>query len=277
MSGQRVARAVVLAAGIGSRLDNGAATPKPLKPVEGVPLLVRVLRTLQSGGIRQAVVVVGFEGERVRQALLSEPSLELELELVQNPDYLRKNGVSLLSAAPFIDRECVLTMADHLYSPELLHRLLADDLPDGTCALAVDYNIERCFDLEDATKVLVSSHRIRRISKELEHYNAIDTGVFRIGPALLHELEQLKSNNGDCSLSEGVQRLSCAGRFFACDIGDARWIDVDTPLALERAEAMIRVFGDALGEPSRSPEMPASTWISAPPPFEDHFAAADPV
>ncbi|MDZ4064457.1 MAG: NTP transferase domain-containing protein, partial [Coriobacteriia bacterium] len=40
-------RAVILAAGMGSRLVSEEAFPKPLKPVAGVPLLVRVLRSLQ--------------------------------------------------------------------------------------------------------------------------------------------------------------------------------------------------------------------------------------
>ena len=94
----------------------------------GVPLLVRVLRTLQSVGIREAVIITGHDGERIRRALLVEPSLGLELSFVHNPRYQLKNGVSLLSAAPFVDRECLLTMSDHLYSPELVRQLLAYEL-----------------------------------------------------------------------------------------------------------------------------------------------------
>src|SRR5512145_3423058 len=93
-------RAIVLAAGTGSRLGEPQIDlPKPLRRVAGVPLLVRVLRTLQSVGIREAVVVTGFEGDRVRRALMSEPSLGLNLLFANNDQYLKKNGVSLLAAA----------------------------------------------------------------------------------------------------------------------------------------------------------------------------------
>lgn len=287
MTDRRVTRAVVLAAGTGSRLgEGGDPTPKPLRAVAGVPLLVRVLRTLESAGIREAVVIIGHQGEAVRRALVAEPSLGLELSFVNNERFLAKNGVSLLAAADFVDRECLLTMSDHLYSPELVRRLLAAELPSGACALGVDYDVERCFDIDDATKVGVASGKIADIGKELQVYDAIDTGVFRIGPALIEELARLDDQQGDCSLSDGVRALANRGAFHAVDVGDVRWIDVDTPAALERAEAMLRVFGDHLGdEPGAGApavidadgmELFAPSWVRAAKPYnEDHFAVAE--
>lgn len=288
MSDRRLTRAVVLAAGTGSRLaEGGDPTPKPLRAVAGVPLLVRVLRNLQSVGIKEAVVVVGYEAEQLQRALRAEPSLALKLSFVENPRYTAKNGVSLVAAASFVDRECLLTMSDHLYSPELVRRLLAAELPQGACALAVDRDIERCFDIDDATKVkMAPSGLITDIGKELSDYDALDTGVFRIGPALVQELAALLAQRGDCSLSEGVRALADKGQFFACDVGDARWIDVDTGPALERAEAMLRVFGDNLGdEPGAgapavidpdSIETFAPSWVRAAQPYnEDHFQLAN--
>src|SRR4051812_4451354 len=99
MTERRVTKAVILAAGTGSRLREGeAALPKPLRPVAGVPLCVRVLRTLAAAGIREAVVIVGYQSELVRSALLAEPSLGVELTFVENHRYEQKNGVSLLAA-----------------------------------------------------------------------------------------------------------------------------------------------------------------------------------
>jgi 1L-myo-inositol 1-phosphate cytidylyltransferase len=287
MTQARVTRAVVLAAGTGSRLADGQTLPpKPLRPVAQVPLLVRVLLALESVGVQEAVVVTGFQGELLRKSLLAEPRIGLKLSFVDNTEYEKKNGVSLLAARDFVDRECLLTMADHLYSPELVRRLLAAELPAGACALAVDRDIDGCFDLDDATKVRVERGQIAAISKELERYDAIDTGVFRIGPALIEELSELYEQSGDCSLSDGVRALAGRGRFLAVDVGDVRWIDVDTPLALERAEAMLRVFGDQLGdEPGATEsraidpeaiELFAPSWVRAARPYsESHFDIAD--
>ena len=282
MKERRITRAVVLAAGLGTRLLNGA--PKPIRTVSGVPLIVRVLRTLEEVGIQEAVIVLGHCGDVIRRTLQATPGLGLELRFVENERYHAKNGVSLLAAKNYIDGECLLTMSDHLYSPELPRRLLAAELPRGACGLAVDRDIERCFDIDDATKVVTKGGRIVEIAKELSDYDAIDTGVFRIGPSLIEELEAVVAKHGDASLSDGVRALSARGAFYACEVGDARWIDVDTPEAMERAEAMIRVFGDSLGdEPGSSGsihpdtvELFAPTWVRAAKPYnEGHFAIAD--
>jgi histidinol-phosphate aminotransferase len=283
----RVTRAIVLAAGLGSRLSEGGdITPKPLRRVAGVPLVVRVLRTLEAAGIEHAVVVIGHGGHLIQEAIAEEPNLNLAVSFVENTDYLKKNGVSVLAAAAFIDQECLLTMSDHLYSPELVRRLLAADIPADGAGLAVDYDIPRCFDLDDATKVGVERGLIVRIAKELDAYDALDTGVFRIGPSLVAELSRVAEQNGDASLSDGVQALSRRGVFAAVDVGDVRWIDVDTQPALERAEAMLRVYGDNLGdEPGAGPDFEidpeaietfAPSWVRAAKPYDEHhFAVAE--
>jgi histidinol-phosphate aminotransferase len=283
----RVTRAIVLAAGLGSRLSEGGdITPKPLRRVAGVPLIVRVLRTLEAAGIEHAVVVIGHGGHLIREAVAEGHDLGLDVSFVENTDYLKKNGVSVLTAAAFIDQECVLTMSDHLYSPELVRRLLAAEIPADGAALAVDYDIPRCFDLGDATKVAVERGRIVRIAKELDSYDALDTGVFRIGPSLVAELSRVAELNGDASLSDGVQALSRRGVFAAVDVGDVRWIDVDTQPALERAEAMLRVYGEDLGdEPGAGPDFQidpeaietfAPSWVRAAKPYDEHhFAVAE--
>ncbi|HEX2881853.1 MAG TPA: NTP transferase domain-containing protein [Polyangiaceae bacterium] len=254
-----ITRAVILAAGTGSRLAAGGdPCPKPLRKVGGKPLLGRVLRTLQSAGVREAVIVIGHQGARLQRELkelVRSGELNLELHFVENKNYLAKNGVSLLAAADYIDQECFLSMADHLYSKKLVKRLAAAELPQGACGLGVDYDIPRCFDLDDATKVRVSAvsdraigpaSRITDIAKELPSYDALDTGVFRIGPALIEELRGVYAKLGDCSLSDGVKALSQKGQFWACDVGNARWIDVDTPAAYVEAERLLRAHGDDL-------------------------------
>ncbi|UQA54820.1 NTP transferase domain-containing protein [Polyangium aurulentum] len=260
-------RAIVLAAGTGSRLVSGEIAPKPLKPVAGVPLLVRILRTLQDEGIREAVVVTGYKEELIRRALVAEPTLRLDLQFVHNERYDHKNGVSLLAAREHVVEGTLLTMADHLYAGAIVRCLNAFALPHGASALAVDYDIPRCFDIDDATKVRVDDRgMIADIGKEILGYDAIDTGVFRIGPQLVDELARIHEARGDCSLSEGVRALADKGRFYACNAGDARWIDVDTPAALLEAESMLRLFGERLDrDPRLTPSRRAPTFLPASP------------
>jgi choline kinase len=238
-------RAIVLAAGMGSRLVARDEAPKPLKPIAGVPLIVRILRTLQAEGVEEAVVVIGWRGEQISAALRKERSLDLRLRFVENAAFEKKNGVSVLAASRWIDRDCLLSMADHLYSPEVVERLRGFDMPRGGCALAVDRAVDRCFDIDDATKVRLAGRRIVAIGKELQEYDALDTGVFRVGPALVEQLRAVYDAQGDCSLSDGIGALARQGRMYACDLDGAPWIDVDTPAAAVEAEAMLMALGES--------------------------------
>lgn len=237
-------RAIVLCAGRGSRLPG--AMPKTIGLVAGVPLVVRILRTLAAVGIDDIVVVTGYRADHVRRAIGSWAIGGARLQFVQNDAFERKNGVSLLTAQRFLDRECILSMGDHLYGPDLLQRLLAFELPCDSHALAVDRAVDRCFDLADATKVRMSGELIDDIGKDLIGYDGIDAGVFRVRRELVDELERLRRNTGDCELSDGVRALAARGRVRGCDIGMAHWIDVDTPAAFARAEALVRASGDAV-------------------------------
>ena len=59
-------QAVILAAGIGKRLRPITDTiPKCLVPVNGKPILINTLELLESRGIREVIIVVGYLKERV--------------------------------------------------------------------------------------------------------------------------------------------------------------------------------------------------------------------
>jgi 1L-myo-inositol 1-phosphate cytidylyltransferase len=267
--------AVVIAAGFGSRLRDGDdAGPKPLRRVESVPLLVRVLRCLAASGIEQAAVVLGYQADQIRAALEQETGLGLSLSYVLNEEYAKSNGVSVLAARQFVGQGCVLSMADHLYSPRVVSAVLSPEFASGSSVLGVDYEIERCFDLDDATKVQVEGGRIVEIAKTLDKYNALDSGVFRIGPSLIEALDSVYREKGDCSLSDGVRALTRRGEFFASDIGGACWIDVDTPESARHAALLLRVLGDDL---EGSFEAPLPGMPGAFPGIHPSFARRRPV
>jgi len=132
-----------------------------------------------------------------------------------------------------------LLMADHIFEPETARTLLKQPVAPGEVILAVDPNIDRVFDLDDATKVRRDGDRIVDIGKEIAHYDALDTGMFLCSPALFDRLESA-TKDGNCSLSDGMRQLAGERRLRALEIGEAHWQDVDTPEALAHAEG---VFG----------------------------------
>jgi choline kinase len=230
--------AVVLMAGTGSRLRAAGETlPKPLVPIFGRPLVSYLVAALQKVGVRNLHVVVGANGDALIANLRPLMPLAMHLRPIANPNWQKQNGLSVLCAAGKVRAPFFLAMGDHLFDASILERLL--ERSDRTrLNLAVDRKIEAVFDLEDAMKVQIRGDRIIAIGKELEAYDAIDTGLFLCPNELFDYLRGAKSD-GDCSLADGVRLMASDGKVCAMDIGEAWWQDLDTPAMRAHAEAML--------------------------------------
>ncbi len=232
---------VILAAGFGSRLA-GADTEthlKPLTSVGGVPLIYRTINSLKTAGCHKVVVVLGYGFEEIKNDILESYTDDFTVEFAQNERYDLSNGVSVLAAAPFIEGNFILTMADHILSDEMMHLARRHQPAPEGATLLVDYKIDSIFDMDDATKVLSKDDKIEQIGKQIDTYNCIDTGVFVCTEGLLDEINRVYKVKQDASLSDGVQALANAGNMFTLDIGDAFWQDVDTPEMLAHAEKVL--------------------------------------
>ncbi|WP_375399016.1 NTP transferase domain-containing protein [uncultured Sphingomonas sp.] len=225
--------AVLLAAGEGSRL-RGSAPIKPLCPVAGRPLIDHALTGLATAGIRRAVVVVGYERATIERYLASR-RWPLAVETVTT-DHRLPNGVSARAAAAAVGNEqALLAMCDHLVEPTLYARVAAAGAGDGL-TLGIDRRLDHPWvDPEDVTRVLTEGDRIVALGKGMAAYDAHDTGVFAVGPALFAALAALK----DPSLTEGVRILAAKGRARVVDCSDLDWIDVDDAPALASAETWL--------------------------------------
>jgi 1L-myo-inositol 1-phosphate cytidylyltransferase len=208
--------------------------PKPLVPLHGRPLLEHVMLGVREAGISRFVIVTGYRGDRIRNWYESNRIPGVHVEWVQNPDYHKANGISVLKAKSVISESFLLLMADHVFEPDTARRLLREPIAQDEVILAVDHNIDHIFDIDDATKVRLDGDRIVEIGKNIATYNAADTGMFRCNPVLFDWLES-SMKNGDCSLSDGMRKLAQNRKLRAFDIGDAMWQDADTPEALNYA------------------------------------------
>ena len=234
---KKVHQCLILAAGNGTRIRTiSGGLPKPLVDFRGKPILEHIVQRAHRAGIESFVIVVGYRSDLIRNWFEGR-SLGVSVTFVENPDYHKANGVSALKARNAIHENFLLLMADPLFEPETAKRLMQQPLESDEVILAVDPNIDRVFDLDDATKVLRNGDRIVDIGKEIAHYDALDTGMFLCSsPALFDRLE-LAAKEGNCSLSDGMRQLIVEGRLRALEIGEGRWQDLDTPEALAHAEA----------------------------------------
>ena len=232
-------QAVILAAGKGQRLRPKGYL-KPLTPLLGVTLLERVVLACRDAGVSECIVVLGYGKEHVGERLDELAArVGIAVRSVENPHWEEGNGTSALVAQPYVRGPFLLAMCDHVFNPAILHRLVNADSGDAECLLAIDYRIEQVFRLDDATKVQLTDGTITAIGKDLQSYAAVDTGLFFCRPESFDALQQARAA-GEGSLSAGWRRLIPRRQFRALDIGEAFWIDVDTPESLRYAERVLR-------------------------------------
>ena len=234
-----VAEAVILMAGEGSRLRGSDKTfLKPFVPVLGRPLICYTIDALIHAGIKKANFIVGYQSGRMTALVKQLIPSELEPCFIENRDWEKPNGISVLAAANHMTSPFLLTMSDHLFDQPIVELLLRNAVFDQL-NLAVDRKLDSIFDVDDAMKVQTRGDRILKIGKDLTVYDAIDTGLFVCPLKIFDYLERVK-RDGDCSLADGVRSMASEGKARAVDIGNAWWQDIDTPAMLACAETQLR-------------------------------------
>ena len=258
--------ALILAAGLGSRLRQQTKTLKPLTRVLHLTLAERSVCTLMDAGVRRFLVTVGHETETVR-AHFSDIARRrgVAIEFVEAESWEGGNGSSALAAkgrtgnAPFF-----LVMTDHLFDPGIA-RALADDPPTpGEMRLAVDRDKNAIFDLDDVTRVKIEDGHIKEIDKTLDDWDAGDTGIMLCTSGLFEGLERAAACNKH-GLSDGLRELAREGRARIVDVTGMSWLDVDTPEDLREAERrLMRDQGRKTrdGPVSRHLNRPVSRWLT---------------
>ncbi|MGN0846096.1 MAG: sugar phosphate nucleotidyltransferase [Kiritimatiellia bacterium] len=93
MKAQSVKKAVVLAAGFGTRLRPlTLVRPKPLLPMWGVPLLERILSLLEKWGIEEIAVNAHWQAEQIRAYVLGRKG-PAKVTVAEEPEILGTGGV----------------------------------------------------------------------------------------------------------------------------------------------------------------------------------------
>ena len=257
---------LIIAAGEGSRLrQNGSC--KPLTPILGVPLIERVIRSGLQAGVDDFYVVTGYQGRRV-QDFLSRLSDRLGVHItpINNEDWKKENGLSVLKARKYLRGSFLLLMADHLFDPTIARELMRFPRTDGEIILGVDGNMgNSLIDMEDVTRVKSEGDKLRDIGKGLTDFNGFDTGIFLCTPSIFRALEYCAKEYGDTSLSAAVRVLAGEDRVKTVDVSGYFVIDVDDPSAFKRAEnALLANLRDkpSDGPVSRHFNRPLSVGIS---------------
>lgn len=215
-------KALIIAAGRGSRLNDLTNDRlKALTSILGVPLIQRIILTAKQADIKEFVIVVGYLGYEIKDFLGNGKRLGVKIEYVENDEWQRGNGVSVLKSKESLDENFILLMSDHICDDRILKELSNNDIK-----VSVILAVDRKESLQgDDTKVLENKGRIIDIGKHIGESNCIDTGIFLCAPKIFSYLEEAVKE-GRTELSNGI---AMAARNEDANVFDITEINVYVP------------------------------------------------
>ena len=237
--------AIILAAGVGRRLNQGRPLPKCLLRFGGMSLLERHCRNLSACGVDNLTLCVGHEAEQIAVALQGLPGPATMLHY--NPLYTLGSALSLWSVRHTLRcGDDVLVMdADVLYHPDILQRLVASPLPN--C-----YLMDRDFAAGDEpVKLCVAGNRIVELRKRVAEGLKFDrigesVGFFKFDAATALRLARLidayvADGRRDQAHEEALRDLALCDDIAIGveDITGLPWLEIDFPEDLIRAEQQV--------------------------------------
>ena len=237
-------RAIILAAGRGSRLQQRAEQqlPKCLLSFGGRSLLERHLRLLEAAGVEEITLVLGFRHELIEAELarLGRP----HVEIVLNRQYELGSMLTVHTAAGPLTRggDVLLMDADVLYHEGIMAALTAGR--GSVNRLLIDRDFEAG---EEPVKVCVRAGVPVELRKKLEpglEYDMIgeSVGFFRFDERASRRLaaivdDHVASSRAHLPHEEAVRDLlrEHSQSFEVCDVTGMPWIEIDFPADVARA------------------------------------------
>ena len=240
-------QAVVLAAGDGDRMHpHAGGRPKSLIQICGRPIINHVLDGLFAAGVRDTLIVVGYESDELRRALADVSPCGMSIRFAENLEFAAGNARSLWAARGEVRGAFVLAMADHLAAPSIARKLAAGAAE--RCRLAVEFAERDDVRAEEATRALVRDGLVTDLGKTIDEWNAFDTGTFWCTPAIF---DAITPANRDGELGAIFAMLAHRGELEAVDVSGLPWIDIDTEADVTAAQLM---WASRTLRPSRSRE-----------------------
>ena len=226
-------KAIILAAGKGTRLDGAAVKPKCLVEIGGSTLLHRQIDTLRSLNVTEIVVVVGFGADSIRE------ECDDAISFVENAKFAETSSLySLWLAREHLTDGFVVLNSDVLFHPQMLCDLLESD--HDNALLLSDTDPGPLSDEE--MKVKVQDQLVLDISKEMDPLDADgeNVGIVKFGASGARLLvEYMDALIGSGELKHWAPRafLEFARHhpLHALSTRGLPWIEIDFPEDYQRA------------------------------------------
>ena len=219
-------KAIIMAAGVGSRISRHVDKPKCLLEIEGVPLLRRTTNMLLKNNI-SPVVVAGYQHQQLEKSLIGT-----DIPVLYNPFYRVTNSLgSLWFANKYIpdDKTLLLMNADVFWEQDIMDILLEEN---KDAVLLADSSLSRLRDGDyffgcKGNKIVKYG---KELARELRTHEYV--GVAKIQANFMPYFKDMmnkliESEQYNCWWEDILYRCSAKRDVYVRDIAGHFWAEVD--------------------------------------------------
>ncbi len=186
----------IIAAGEGSRLaSEGITTPKPMIPLEGTPMIERLVRIFMRNGAASVSIIINEEQPQTL-AHLKELQKELPIEIVVKNTPSSMHSMHALSHHLQGDKFCLTTVDTLFHEEEFAAYIKAFDKSDEGIMAVTDY-------IDDEKPLYVDTDEALNITafhdNPSEQSRYISGGIYALPPQALDILDKC--------IAEGIERM----------------------------------------------------------------------
>ncbi len=227
--------AVVLAAGLGSRLRNVHAAPKGFVEIDGVPIIERSVAALRGAGIEELVFVVGWRASHYVEWLATAGD---GVRHVMNEEYATTGSLRslLLGAAEVVNRDIVVVESDLLYDPGAASLLLSAPSTDTLLTSGFTQS-------GDEVWVYGDDERLAHLSKTPWQDRAPRgelVGLTRLSARTIAEMHDAAASlPATAHYEDGLNAVAAERPITLLHAPDLVWCEIDDEHHLDRARRLI--------------------------------------
>ncbi len=234
-------KAVVLAAGEGVRLRPLTITrPKHLIPVGGKPLLEHILLAIKSAGLNEAVIVVHYMAERIKENFGDGSKLGLKLEYVFQPE-IRGTADAIIPAEPYVSDHFLMLYGDLYVTTKVVKAVLKAHKSEGNPASMAVVPVQHP---EHYGIIRLDGSRVTDIIEKPKQgeapTNLANAGVYVLPTQIFERIRQtLPSLRGEYEITDSLRFLLQDQPLVAVQVPPEEWLDVGRPWDLLEANKRV--------------------------------------
>jgi bifunctional UDP-N-acetylglucosamine pyrophosphorylase/glucosamine-1-phosphate N-acetyltransferase len=232
-------KAAILAAGEGVRLQPITATrPKHLVKLAGKPILEHCLNALKRAGISEAVIVVHYMSDAIRQYFGEGKEFGVKIEYALQEAVLGTgNAASVVE--PYVNDDFLLVNGDMLFAAEALKTVIdlhQTEKPASTLAVVPVEKPENygIVELEDGQHV---KRIVEKPVREEAPTNLANAGIYIFSTEIFAKIKQTSATSrGEWEIPDALTLLINEKKpVLAAKISSEDWIDIGRPWDLLEA------------------------------------------